>query len=281
MNTFKKIYLLVIACAASIFPLHAQAILNGDFENHSANTCAFNLENEEFNEMVENVYAFGSNSEMDIQTSGCGFADLISNDWFVSLSQRPTGPYDQIALALDMPLTEGTTYQLSYYDWADTTSNPQSANVPLPLQIGLSTDSTNFGEMIYSSLPEGHEWTWRTTEFTAPNNGRFITLRIYGANGLKGWTSVDNFVLTPPTHVVETYPFEAKVFPNPALDWIYVETKEAMKYIRVFNAIGQQLLSSDTLPFFNQINLAGLSAGVYFLEIGHEHGRVVKRVEKI
>ena len=261
---------------------NAQTILNGDFENHSLDTCAFNLENVEFNDIMQNVYAFGTEDAMDMHTDSCGFFPTISNDWFVSISQRPTGPFDQFSLELDQPLEEGAMYQLSYYELADTSSNPFNSNTNMPLEIGLSTVTFSFGQTIYSSLPVPDVWTLRTFEFTASNNGQYITVRMAGDFGLKGWNFVDNFQLGPWTDVEEIEKLETKIYPNPVRDWVNVETDISVKSIRLFNAMGQEVKSFQQVDaFYNKLDLSRLASGIYFMEIITEKKRVVKMIEKI
>ncbi len=261
---------------------NAQTILNGDFEIHSLDTCAFNLENVEFNAVMENVFAVGTENAMDVQTDSCGFFPTISNNWYVSLSQRPTGPVDQISLEIDQPLEEGTMYQLSYYELADTSSNPVNFNSNMPLEIGLSTSVSSFGQVIYSSIPEPDVWTLRTFEFSAPNNGRFITVRMAGESGLKGWNFVDNLQLGPWTDVFETGKMKASIYPNPARDWVTIETDFSVKSIRIFNAVGQEVYSFSAMnPYYNKLELNSLTSGIYFLDMVTEKKRVVKRIEII
>ena len=263
-------------------PGNSQALLNGDFENHNFTDCAFNLENVDFNANMPSVTAFGNNSEVDIQTNGCGFFPTISNDWYISLSQRPSGEYDQISIEINQPLTEGNTYQLSYYELADTSSNPFQFNSNMPIEIGLSYDPSNFGDSIYSSLPVPDVWTLCTHEFVAPNGGQHITIRMAGTPGLRGWNFLDGFKLSPLTDVEEAKSMEIKIYPNPVLDWVNIETDMPIRSIRIFNAVGQLVCAIDQAgDFYSRINFSGMSAGVYFLEITNENNRLVKRVEKI
>ena len=275
--------LLLLFCIFLFFsPLmgNAQTLLNGDFENNTATGCTYNLENEDFNETMPHVFAFGNNSEMDIHTDGCGYAPLISNDWFVSLSQRPGGEVDALSLETDSPLSAGTTYRLSWFDWAETSG---INNIPLPLQIGLSTDTFDFGEMISASLPLAQEWTLRMVEFAAPNNGRFITLRMAGNPGLKGWTFVDNFKLTPLTYIFENNKKDdLHIFPNPTADWLHLEAGFSIQCARLYDETGRVVKSFwPTGGSDFRFDLRGLKAGVYFLKIIKGDAVFFERVVKI
>ena len=259
---------------------NAQTILNGDFENHSLDSCFVNAVNIDFNSAVENVYAFGSNEEVDLFTDSCILHPTISNHWFASLSFSPTGKFDQIALELEQPLEEGLMYQLSYYERADTSSNPVFDNLNVPLEIGVAEAAFSFGDSIFSSIPEPDVWTMRTFEFTAPNNGRFITVRIVGVLGDKAWNLVDNFQLSLWTPTFETENLQTNIYPNPVRDWVNVETDVAIKSIRIFNAIGQEMIFLQNVnPYFNKLELGHLAAGIYFMEIATEKTKVVERIK--
>lgn len=261
------------------FAGNAQTLLNGDFEKNAADDCTYNLENEDFNLIMEDVVAFGSNSEMDIHNDTCGYADVISNDWFVSLSQRPSGEIDQLALRMDMPLTLGSSYRLTYFDWAETSGFD---NIPLPLEIGLSTDSMIFGTLIHTSMPVEYEWTQQSVEFMATEAAQYITIRMAGDPGLKGWTFVDGFDLSPLTAVEEIGEVAVAVYPNPTHDIVFVETNFGLKSIRLFNVMGQEMKSFPQLDALkNKLDLSGLGAGIYYLEIMNEKNRVVKKIEKL
>jgi hypothetical protein len=258
---------------------NAQSLLNGDFEKNTADGCIYNLENEDFNLIMEDVVAFGSNSEMDIHNDTCGYADVISNNWFVSLSQRPSGEIDQLALRMDLPLTAGGSYRLTYFDWAETSG---LNNIPLPLEIGLSTDSMIFGTLIHTSMPVEYEWTQQSVEFMAPLAAEYLTIRMAGDSGLKGWTFVDGFELSPLTAVEEVEEAVVTVYPNPAHDFVFVETSLGLKSIRLFNALGQEVKSFPQLDVFkNELDLSGLGAGIYYLEIINKKNRVVRKIEKL
>lgn len=69
------------------------------------------------------------------------------------------------------------------------------------------------------------------------------------------------------------------IYPNPANDRLYVETKTNVKEIAIYDIYGRQQtinkLSSD-----NSINIADLNAGIYFVKILTENGESVKRFVK-
>lgn len=271
-----KYLFIIFGCSVFVCAQAQQFVLNGDFEMHGASGCTYNVENEEFNDLMEHVFAFGNNSEMDIHADNCGYALPPSGGWFVSLSQRPSGPVDAISLELDQPLETGEVYQLSYLDWAETSGID---NIPLPLEIGVSVDTFSFGEPLFSAIPISLEWTSRSFDFVAPNNGRFITLQMAGKTGLKGWTFVDNFKLALLTPVEETTEVLTSVYPNPSTGWLSIETAFIPTSIKVLDLTGRVLKTvGGALSYKQTIDIGHLANGLYLLEIS---GEEIYRIEKI
>src|SRR5690606_28145685 len=74
-----------------------------------------------------------------------------------------------------------------FYDKIYATYNPHN------FELGLSNELDTFGTRIYltPTLPNNTSWTKRAFAFTAPYNGKYITIRTSGKIG--NWTLVDNF----------------------------------------------------------------------------------------
>ena len=176
----------------------AQNLLNGDFEiNSCGGTDQINLINSQFDGYMPNTFAFGTWSgggpgggDMDIITSGSwgGSSGGQSGSWYVALTGGGT---DMFAMELCAPLVAGTTYTLSYWDRKDASYYSDST------QIGLSTNNSSFGTVIYtaSAAPTSNVWVQRSFSFVAPVNGLYITVTMNGLFSGSSWCHVDNFVL--------------------------------------------------------------------------------------
>jgi chitodextrinase len=71
--------------------------------------------------------------------------------------------------------------------------------------------------------------------------------------------------------------------PNPAKDFVNVSGKGdvKMKYLEVYNLVGQRIIRSEMNTSKYQLNISGLPSGLYNVVIGTEQGRVTKKIEII
>ncbi len=71
------------------------------------------------------------------------------------------------------------------------------------------------------------------------------------------------------------------VYPNPTTDIVNIETNEPLQIYEVYNILGQQI-QKDIFNGNNQINLDGVTAGVYFIKIVtiHDRNATVKIMKK-
>jgi len=92
----------------------AQSFLNGSFENTTGN-CDFNISNSTFNGLMNDCYAFGEASQIDIIKNTCGYGSAQSGIYFIGLAVSISLQADALSLSLDEPLTAGNSYALSFY----------------------------------------------------------------------------------------------------------------------------------------------------------------------
>jgi len=166
-----------------------QKLLNGSFENNTANADQINLSNSALNAMLPYVTAFGSYGDVDIIKSGIyGGGGAQDKTWYIALTGGGT---DIVSLKLSSPLIKGKKYGLSFYDRKD--PNHQV----FPIKIGLSNNQTAFGTVVFTSdqTPINSLWSKRSFTFEAPNNGEYITVQM-SAGTISDWVNIDNFVLS-------------------------------------------------------------------------------------
>jgi hypothetical protein len=265
---------LLFLCLCCSYCLNSQTFLNGDFEQNNAVGCLFNLDNPIFNGTMEHTFAFGPNDELDIQTSGCGYAEPPSNDWFVSLSKRPTGDYDAFSMVLSEALLLGESYEVSYWEMSvDTFGNGN-----IPLHFGLSTEAGEFGDEIYSSLPPINTWAHRSFTFVAPNNGSFFTIKIEDAGNIKAWNFVDGFEISllSPTNE-ESSLAAVMVYPNPTSGAFSVELPTGAEKVNIYNAAGQ-LVQSTHIENTQAVDFMLQDDGIYMVQILTKSGSFVKKL---
>lgn len=66
------------------------------------------------------------------------------------------------------------------------------------------------------------------------------------------------------------------IYPNPASDFIQIETDEKLKEVNIYSATGQKVITSQEL----KIPIRALSSGVYFVEIKTNSGSVIHKIVK-
>lgn len=198
-----KAQLLCCLLFSSFTILHAQALLNGSFEETTAPVgCNYNLSNVVFNSYYTNVEAYGGGNETDIIMDGCYVDDLPDGLRSISIAHVPE---DEVSIEIDMPLTMGETYTLSFWALGETTFTGTG-----DIEIGASVSSSAFGVLIHTATPTVMEWGFHSFSFVAPNNATHITVK--NAPGGAYWNHLDHFVLDSPEEELEVEPTHVSCF---------------------------------------------------------------------
>ena len=73
-----------------------------------------------------------------------------------------------------------------------------------------------------------------------------------------------------------------RIYPNPVLDRLYIETQTQALTIEIYDVFGkvQNLKNSETQKLRNSIDVSSLKSGIYFVKINTEKGNIVKRIIK-
>ena len=111
----------------------------------------------------------------------------------------------------------------------------------------------------------GHTWpgAWGNRDISASNEvWNFVSQ--YNLNGLIGCTTS--------TQEAESPISTAKVYPNPCVDFININSTQTKSYI-IYNKSGQILLSGKTN---NKIDISRLEPGLYFLEMDNKIQKLIK-----
>lgn len=184
-NTMRPI-ILTLALSIGI-GAYAQKFENGSFEKNSAGgSDQINLSNEKLNEMLPGVTAYGSYGDVDIiRSNDYGKGGPQDKKWYIAITGDGT---DIVNLMLDQELVKGQKYTICFYDRKD------PGYVANPIQLGLSTSDSEFGEVIhtFTAKPVEGVWTKRRCTFVAPNTGRYISVTMPGGD-LQTWVNLDNF----------------------------------------------------------------------------------------
>jgi hypothetical protein len=274
--TTKTIVYLLILQFFNAADLRSQTIINGDFEIHQATACEINLVNSTYANFMSYSWGFGTADELDIQNFSCGYAIPPSNNWFVSLSKKEfLNDGDALSLKIDTNLIMGNTYEISYYEFASDTN----FNANIPIEIGLSADSLNFGDLIFTSMPLFNVWTLKTFSFVAPNNGNFITIRIDTAGTESGWNFIDNihFSVEVGSSKLQVESTDFVLFPNPNSGHINLSLPINTQNVMLFTAEGQLIKNIDAVGL-SKMEFLMESKGIYFVQLVTNSGNIVKKL---
>lgn len=166
--------------------------MNGDFENTNATGACVsetNINNETWNRLVPNTFAFGVEQTLDIIHTSCDWGPAEHGNFFAGVDFNTSRSGNIFSFTLSQPLKAGSTYSIAFADKGHTCCTPPGA-----VQLTLSTKENEAGTVIFSgSIPTTNTWNTRKFSFTAPNNGQFITVSVLDPGY---WTLVDNFRFT-------------------------------------------------------------------------------------
>ena len=186
----------VAICAAQLYSLGQNLILNGDFENNGATSSQYNMSNAMFNSLVYNATAFGTGDEIDLMTTDSPYGLLPESGlWKLGIHKSGYPIYgndDAFSFTLSSPLVAGQQYALSFYG-QDVVSaqNPGGGQ----LQVGVSSTPTSFGTLVFAGTLGTNAWTHLTSTFVAPMSGLYLSVQV-DPNAVPTWANIDNFSLT-------------------------------------------------------------------------------------
>ncbi len=298
----KQLHFLRIAAFVIAVPIPAaldgQNFLNGGFEKNG-NLCIINASVPVFNANVKNTKAFGSFRKPDIASTNCGHGDAKEGNWFIGLATNVHGEVrsEAVTLELDDQLIKGNQYSLSFW----TRGRVTAPN----LELGLSTNDSTAGQILYtvSAASITNEWNEVVIRFTAPENGKFISVRALNPNSNSGvW--LDGFTMSTvfvPDNVVMVDPLKkntdpirpvivdqkngnelADIYPNPSTGVFKVNSDtNTLLSLVVYNTLGSTIeehKATDVEPIPNSIDLSDQQPGLYFLELATAEGKVTKRI---
>jgi hypothetical protein len=177
-NTTSAIAVLLIGLLIS--EARGEYILNGSFENHTGSGFLINISNDFYNRIMSDSIAFGAANEIDLYPNSNPAFQVAAYDgnWQVGLHSDIFGSVDALSLLLSSPLTSGGNYTLRLHSILF--GIPGSAPAfPGNFEVGLSTDPFDFGTTIFTGAATSNSmWTDFETDFVAPNDGEYITLRM-------------------------------------------------------------------------------------------------------
>ena len=190
-----------------------------------------------------------------------------------------------------VPVTIGTNYTFfidSRSEFASVPSEVFILNTEIADEVGLTSSSStvdayklidNDFNATKSSDTED-TFTTTTLTFTATASIAVIYVRASAAIDSNNEVFYDNIELydTASLSTKDILASKLKIYPNPANDFITIESKNAqISSIEMYSVLGKKVLSTKTLTN-NRLNVSGLSSGIYFLRINADGSSATKKV---
>jgi hypothetical protein len=295
---FLRTALLLVPMALP-FAANSQDFINGSFEQNGK-LCLVNTSTSVFNANVKNTRAFGSYHKPDIVSNDCNYGSAKDGNWFVGIATNVNGGIrsEAITLELSQALTKGEQYSLTFY--------ARLHSVASNIEVGQSVSDSLAGQVFYTISADniGTNWLEFTIRFTAPNNGKYISVRAINPNQNSGvW--LDGFKLHPvfqPDNVVmssKTVPAtkqtpepttqkkdasdEIGLYPNPSEGIFKVNSDSSeLASLVVYNMLGspvRQHIATAEQPVPDRIDLSDEQPGMYFVEMAMQNGaKITKRI---
>lgn len=180
-----------------------------------------------------------------------------------------------------------TSNQINNYAWANDLTHATSIPLNTWKHLVVTFDSTTDVASIYLNgvlVTSAVKSAWNTSSLVdfylgaSPNSGDFF-------NGAVDDLKIFNYALNQ-TEISNLYSFnmltassfnqnnlEANLYPNPVEDILNISLESQMIFAEVFTVQGQKVLESS----LNQINLSGLTSGIYLIKITDENNAVVTK----
>ncbi len=73
---------------------------------------------------------------------------------------------------------------------------------------------------------------------------------------------------------------EAKIYPNPAIDFLSIETKEVIQGLEVYDALGRKVISKTPKQNYFSLDISNLEKGIYILKLQTKEGTGTYKVAK-
>lgn len=220
----------------------------------------------------------------------------------IVLQEAGTMSFSEIVLV--EPGSNGTNYgDEDFWDYVVVEGSLNGTDNWLPLADGYDSRANTNWENLFNGAIDGNNSTAVGTEdiyirrdinlletgnFNAGET-IFIRFRLFSDPFANGWGwAIDNLVIQDNATAVnqaELSPGELIFYPNPATDWINIEgnltSDRGAIRMSLRNGLGQlireQMLSDGSRQFQQQIDLKGLSTGVYMLVLQFENGEYYTR----
>ena len=156
----------------------------------------------------------------------------------------------------DVGYTDFDSYKAVNQDFNSVYANPQFVNDAQLIGLNLSLQATS------PCINAGNPAVFGPIEFDFLGNPRLINNIDIGAFEFQNQLSNNSFEMNS----------EIKVYPNPVLDYLNIESKNEINSIEIHNEIGQLVYKNENS--FPTLYVSSLKSGVYLIKINYKNGNI-------
>ena len=248
-------------------------LINEDFNDCTTVDANFIAYNEASNKDWTCLEQYGYNNTGCYQMNGHQ-EDVLSKDWLITTNKIDFTTHSNVYLSFYLVYTYGNTpLELLYSTDYNGSGNPSSYSwysVP-NLTINTPTGSTEevtqqITNIEISSIPQDAHLAFK-----------------YYSNGSPTRWNVDNFSISANNGIgIKDYGLERmiNIFPNPTNEILNIATDTDLKInsIAIYSSTGQLLKTYKNSQKSFNIDLKGISKGIYYLHFQLENENVVKKI---
>ncbi len=221
----------------------------------------------------------------DICAYGDNIDDFIVNDFedLATGCNNETGYEDFSSTTFDLERGE-------IHDWTITTENGDMNHAAIWIDYNNDGEFNNSNEFIYSTenrIPTSFSDTLAIDISAELGEHRFrVRLKSQDppmtgddACTIFTWGETHDYTVNITGNVsVNKIDGNINIYPNPASNFITIETGTEISNIKIFNYLGQQVIQENGNTNITQIDVSNLNSGVYFLEINTKAGSFVRKL---
>jgi hypothetical protein len=194
------------------------------------------------------------------------------------------------ALASTVALTSGNYYVSQTSGGCESTRTAVSVTVTtVPAPTGAASQSLSSLLTLGDIVVTGSNIVWYASAADAASGSNpllstqlLANTTYYATQTVGGCTSSTSLAVTITTLANQDFDMAQFTYsPNPVIDLLYISYSQEITNVKVFNMIGQQLMSKKINSNSAQIDMSGYANGAYFIQVATETAmKTVKVIKK-
>jgi hypothetical protein len=143
--------------------------------------------------------------------------------------------------------------------------------------VPFAEGSTYLWEISGGTVTDGQGTNMITVEWGEPGDGS-LSVTEETSNGCVGSSEEFDVLIDECTGIDENLANAIQVHPNPAKDFVNIQTGVELLSVSVYTLTGELVVNEISSGFSYKLNTSGLVAGLYLLKINTQNGMVSKRL---